>query len=93
MFRAESLAKGIDYIGIMFGNTTAGMVDETFWFYLVKGGGVLVLGIIFSLPVLPWLRGKAIWRRMEPFVAVVVFVLSLLTTITATYSPFIYFNF
>lgn len=93
MFRAESLAKGIDYIGIMFGNTTAGIVDETFWFYLVKGGGVLVLGIIFSLPVLPWLRKKEVWSRIEPLAAIAVFAISLLTAITATYSPFIYFNF
>lgn len=93
MFRAESLSKGVNYIGMMFGITSAGVIDSTFGYYLENGGVVLIIAFLFSLPILPWLRGKKIWQRLEPFIVVGIFILSLLMAITATYSPFIYFNF
>lgn len=93
MFRAENLSKGVEYIGFMLGCTPAGFMDSTFRYYMENGAVVLLFAIVFSLPILPWLREKAVWQRLEPFAVMGIFALSLLMSITATYSPFIYFNF
>ena len=89
MFRAETLAKGIEYIGMMLGYTPAGFIDNAFFYYWANGYVILLTAILFSLPVLPWLQKRPLWQILEPFAAVGVFVISLLMTINATYSPFI----
>lgn len=93
MFRAETLSKGVEYIGMMFGCTPLGIIDSTFYYYLENGAVPLFVAILFSLPILPRLQEINAWKRIEAFVVVGVFVLSLLVTLKGTYSPFIYFNF
>ena len=94
MFRSETISKGIHYIGMMFGYTFIGFTDNVSEFYIKNGGGmILLLSFIFTMPLIPLLRKKEIWNKIEPFVALCILVLSLLLTVTSTYSPFIYFNF
>ena len=93
MFRAENLFNGIEYIGMMFGIISAGVMDNTFWYYWDNGGFLLPFAAAFSLPIEPWLKRQVVWRQVEACVVAGVFVLSLMIAICATYSPFIYFNF
>lgn len=95
MFRSVSLGAGIHYIGMMFGAGSLGLTDEYFWLYLSQTVSVLVAGIIFSLPVLPWLkqRGGRFMENLESVAALGLFLLTIVVTVSASYNPFIYFNF
>lgn len=95
MFRSKSFSDGIHYIGMMFGAGNLGFVDEYFLLYLSQTASVLVAGIIFSLPVLPWMkqRGGKVVENLEPVVAMGLFLLAIVVTVSASYNPFIYFNF
>ena len=95
MFRSDNLAMGIHYIGMMFGVGSLGLTDKYFWLYLGQTYSVLTAGIIFSLPILPWLKkqGGNMVNDLEPLVALGLFVLTLVVAVSASYNPFIYFNF
>ena len=95
MFRSENLSAGLHYIGMMFGLGSLGVTDDYFWLYLGQTYSVLIAGIIFSLPVFPWLKkyGGKLVENAEPVVALGLFVLTLVVAVSASYNPFIYFNF
>lgn len=95
MFRSENFTEGLHYIGMMFGADSLGLTDDYFWLYLGQTYSVLIAGIIFSLPVFPWLKkhsGKVV-ESIEPVAALGLFVLTLVVAVSASYNPFIYFNF
>ena len=95
MFRSENLGAGISYIGMMFGAGSIGLADDYFWLYFSQTASVLMVGIILSLPIIPWLKknGGEIYENIEPFAAFGLFLLTLVLTVSASYNPFIYFNF
>lgn len=95
MFRSENIDAGLHYIGIMFGIGNANLADVYFWLYLGQTFSVLVAGIVFSLPIMPWLKkhGGRLIENIEPVVAFGLFFLTLVVTVSASYNPFIYFNF
>ena len=95
MFRSENLGAGLHYIGMMFGFDSLGVADDYFWLYLGQTYSVLLAGIILSLPLFPWLKkyGGRLANNVEPVAALGLFVLTLVVAISASYNPFIYFNF
>lgn len=95
MFRSENLGAGLHYIGMMFGFDSLGVADDYFLLYLGQTYSVLLAGIILSLPLFPWLKkhGGRLANNVEPVAALGLFVLTLVVAISASYNPFIYFNF
>jgi len=95
MFRSENLGAGLHYIGMMFGFDSLGVADDYFWLYLGQTYSVLLAGIILSLPLFPWLKkhGGRLANNVEPVAALGLFVLTLVVAVSASYNPFIYFNF
>lgn len=95
MFRSENLGAGLNYIGMMFGAGSLGLTDDYFWLYLGQTYSVLIAGIILSLPVLPWLKknGGRLVENVEPVAVLGLFLLTLVVAVSASYNPFIYFNF
>ena len=95
MFRSKSLGAGLHYIGMMFGVNSLGVVDGYFWLYLGQTYSVLLTGVILSVPLFPWLKqhGGKLVESIEPVAALCLFVLTLVVTVSASYNPFIYFNF
>ena len=99
MFRADTVTKGIQYIGWMFGIDSAGVVDAMFLSYLQRGGILFFIAVLFAMPVYPLLKKKC--QRIKGKMAEVagslliigVFLLSLLVVVSSSYNPFIYFNF
>jgi D-alanyl-lipoteichoic acid acyltransferase DltB (MBOAT superfamily) len=99
--RSESITAAGQYMGAMFGFGSMGLVDYTFWSYLLKGKWILLLGCVLSMPVVPWCRdklcrfntGSKIYRLAASVGIILLFSLSVLVCIKSTYSPFIYFNF
>jgi len=96
VFRSDNLSTALNYVGSMFGVTAGGFSDATFLQY-VKGTWVILLaGIVFSMPVLPTLR-RLLARKniswVENIWVLILLMLSFFEVVSATYNPFIYFNF
>lgn len=102
IFRADSLSSAIDYIGHMFNWSTYGMIDSPAIFYFQEYGIFLLAGIVFSTPVIPWIKEKlssagAAARTIcdvLSFIAILLlFLISVSFMVKGSYNPFIYFNF
>lgn len=97
LFRSTTIHEALSYIAMMFGIGSLGFADTTFYTYLSGGWVILLVSAILSTPVFPWLQKRFAlargWQITEPVLATGVFLLSVLVTISASYNPFIYFNF
>lgn len=93
LFRANDLDSAVNYIGAMFDLEQGNLIDSTFHYYLVNSFFLIGSAVFLSLPLIPWLQTKPLFRRIEPITATVIFLLSLIITVSSSYNPFIYFNF
>ena len=97
IFRAENITFAAHYVATMFGIGAAHFTDETFFYYLWNGRAILFVAILLSMPIFPYLMKKLeklkLRESLEPVIATSIFLLSLISAISATYNPFIYFNF
>ena len=97
IFRAEDLNKAGGYLSAMFGQTSAGFVDEIFLMYLSGSASIMVLGCLLSMPVWPFIQRSfshtSFFQYVEPIWATGIFLLAMIICISASYNPFIYFNF
>ena len=92
-FRSASVAAGVRYVGVMFGVGAKGILDSGVIEY-VRGTWVILLASFVGIfPVVPWLRRTLqAWHCewLEQVWLLLVFVVSTLEVISATYNPFIY---
>lgn len=98
VFRAANVTEAFAYLGRMVGIGASGFADERFFYYMSSGKIVLAASVICALPVYPYLKRKLEKREKafefaDSLFSVGIFLLSLVITISATYNPFIYFNF
>ena len=98
LFRSDSITEAWKYFMAMFSVGAAGFIDDVFWDYMGSAKIILVIAVICSTPIVPWLeehiRISYILKEIIRMVCLVgVFVLSILACIKSTYNPFIYFNF
>jgi len=106
-FRVETFSQAIDYLYSMvnIGNwhTTELQYAQNINNQIIY---IFIIGIIFSLPVYPWLKNKLILFtknssiKMASFIYIprlsfllILFLLSILKVASSTYNPFIYFRF
>ena len=97
MFRSKDLGAGMQYLSVMFGLSGLGITDDFFYMYLEETYVLVSLAIVLCLPILPWLKEKKLAGKVveaiEPIAAFGIFLLTLAVTVSASYNPFIYFNF
>ena len=97
MFRSPSLTAGVHYIGMMFGVGAASAMDGLCLDYLTGSASVLAVACVLSVPVWPWVQRRFAAARAfavaEPALGVGIFLLAVLICVSASYNPFIYFNF
>lgn len=98
LFRAGSLTEAVQYIGRMFAFED-GQNGITL-FYLREYGLLMLLGMLFSVPIVPRIRERLQNRtgRMPYELAYAallsgLFLLSVSYIVKGSYAPFIYFNF
>jgi len=91
-FRADGLRRALRYIKVLF---TGGLIDGlelsniiNFKLYLV-----LAIAILFSGPIQKLLPKKGKRRVLEPVGVFVLMLLCIMTLVSNTYNPFIYFRF
>lgn len=95
-FRSPDIAFGCRYIGHMFGIGANGFVDGMFTETVKATYTVLILSLIGATPLVKKLFDVLKKKNLFAFEwiwLVLVFSLSLFEVISATYNPFIYFNF
>lgn len=96
IFRSESVAEAIVYLGEMLGICSTGLADSAFTEYITATIIVLTLAIIGSTPLIKKVIDKVLASKfywLESLWVVLIFIVTLLQVISVTYNPFIYFNF
>ncbi len=98
IFRANDMSVLGRYLGYMFGIGANGMVDELAIDYIKMSGISILLGIVVSLPIGKFINEKVkinknIKEIFEVIFMLIIFIMSILVCMRATYNPFIYFNF
>jgi alginate O-acetyltransferase complex protein AlgI len=103
-FRANSFGFSVHYIKVMFGFEGNGLFDAKTLEYINDYGLIIVLGIIFSMPVINFVRAKIESRNarilqndavylLNSVVYAGLFIMCILMLISSTYNPFLYFRF
>jgi alginate O-acetyltransferase complex protein AlgI len=97
IFKADTIVSAGAYLGNMVGiGAVGGLIGEDFSVYGLSSVFILVISVLGATPILKktfeWLaQRKMEW--IESVWLVFIFLLSLIHSVAATYSPFIYFNF
>lgn len=107
-FRADNFTYSINYLKTVFGLQGAGFIDQTAMLYAYDYVLVFVLGILFSLPIFPYVREKldnlqtdllshriiTVTRHsFSPVIYLSLFLIVTMFLVNSTYNPFIYFRF
>lgn len=103
-FRADDFGYSLAYIQRMFGWGIDGILDSQSYIYLNDYWYIFLFGILFSLPVLPFVQEKTAHvldmksvRIIFPLFATAFYMFlmvgSMIQLVNSTYNPFIYFRF
>ena len=97
LFRAESLSAAGVYFANLFGAGGVPFADANFAESLSNGRFVIPAGIVLCTPLARYVSGKVTNETVKSIVRgiliLAIFILAVLSVITETYNPFIYFNF
>ncbi len=98
VFRAESITDAVNYIQMMFGINAISFVDPLFLQCLQQLSVWLVIGILLSTPIVPYLKKKLpqnniVLDILYCIFMVSIFVIATSSIVSSSYNPFIYFNF
>jgi alginate O-acetyltransferase complex protein AlgI len=96
LFRAPSAGFAFDMLGAMTGFAPAGGVRPVMEFLDAQQALALIAGVVFSMPLYPWLRENlapraAVWAGATALVAL--FAIASSKVLSGAYSPFLYFRF
>lgn len=97
IFRASNLKHAFTMIKAMFGIGVEGFSDKLAVYLLRDSAVVLVLGVIFSIPLLRWINKK--WKdtifvqAASKLILLALFVICIMYCVNSSYNPFIYVNF
>ncbi|WP_330585422.1 MULTISPECIES: MBOAT family O-acyltransferase [Clostridia] len=105
-FRADDFSYSLKYLQTMFGLNHTNFIDGSVYIYLNDYWIIFSLGLIFSIPIVPWMKKKYIELAGEyktvlvylisfilPFIYMVIMVCVMILLVNSTYNPFIYFRF
>ncbi len=90
IFRSESVNEGMKYLASMFGLNGNAFCDSGFTEYVRNTWLVVIFAVIGVFPVVKIIKRNS-W--IESLWLVIVFMISFAEVISASYNPFIYFNF
>lgn len=96
IFRSDSLTAGLSYLGNMFGIGSTAVLDDVFLDELSRCVFILVVAAIGVTPCIKNMFSKLKKKGfdwIEQIFILILFLLSVMQAVSATYSPFIYFNF
>lgn len=97
IFRVETISDGWVFLQSMFGFRGNPLTDGVFTEYFRQNTLLLLCGILLSSPLFRWLKEKTANSTLADYVRAIalfaVFLLSIVSLVSNSYNPFIYFNF
>lgn len=97
IFRSNSMEEAVLYVKAMGGISENVLVDSTFCNYLAGCYTILIIALVLSMPIVPYIQNKycctILGKNVESLVGAAIFLVSVLMCISGSYNPFIYFNF
>lgn len=97
IFRVETISDGWVFLQSMFGFRGNPLTDGVFTEYFRQNIPLLLCGILLSTPLFRWLKEKTANSTLADYVRAIalfaVFLLSIVSLVSNSYNPFIYFNF
>ena len=97
IFRVETISDGWVFLQSMFGFRGNPLTDGVFTEYFRQNIPLLLCGILLSTPLFRWLKEKTANSTLADYIRVIalfaVFLLSIVSLVSNSYNPFIYFNF
>ena len=100
IFRANSLSFGIKHFMALFGLLGNSLINVGDSFYMLHYAVLLFTGIVFAIPVVPFIRSKLIgclssgaYALIAKLTLLILLVVSIAFAAGNTYKSFIYFNF
>lgn len=97
IFRSNSMEEAVLYVKAMGGISGNVLVDSTFCNYLTGCYTILIIALVLSMPIVPYIQNKycctILGKNVESLVGAAIFLVSVLMCISGSYNPFIYFNF
>lgn len=103
-FRSENISQAFDYLKVMFGLSGNNMWDSQAGFYFSQYGIVILIAIIASTPIFNVLRKRlnnlnkptrsfVIRDLIVSFGYIFIFIITVVSVVSTTFNPFIYFRF
>lgn len=97
IFRVETISDGWVFLQSMFDFRGNPLTDGVFTEYFRQNTLLLLCGILLSTPLFRWLKEKTANSTLADYIRVIalfaVFLLSIVSLVSNSYNPFIYFNF
>lgn len=97
VFRAEHFSTAVLYLKNMCGIGSKSFIDEGFFYQLKNFGFIILLGIIFSTPLFPYLKDKyennVLYKCITTSALLIGFIASTSYIYMGSYNPFLYFMF
>jgi len=93
IFRSENLVELLDILKSMLGFNGIGNINLYFYVGIISIENIVIfiLGILFSTPILNHVNIKN--NYIKDALLIIIFILSILSILTSSYNPFIYFRF
>lgn len=103
-FRSENISQAFDYLKVMFGLSGNNVWDSQAGFYFSQYGIVILIAIIASTPIFNVLRKRlnnlnkptrsfVIRDLIVSFGYIFIFIITVVSVVSTTFNPFIYFRF
>ncbi len=97
LFRSENISSAGAYLKNMIGIGSSGFIDEGFVFLLKNYLLIIIAAIVFSLPVVPWIKKKCGENKVLKAISAVLLAAGVIVCVSyiymGSYNPFLYFMF
>ncbi|WP_096272590.1 MBOAT family O-acyltransferase [Paucisalibacillus globulus] len=104
-FRADNFSYSFEYIQTMFGINQTKLIDGQAIIFLNDYWITFIIAIVFSMPIIPWLKTKVktisfyekqivpVQSVIMPIIYMLIMGFCMILLVNSTYNPFIYFRF
>lgn len=103
-FRSDSFSYSIGYLKTMFGLNTVSLYDNLTYVYIHDYWFTILLGVIFSIPIMKWIKNKIsvnypnvlncnLFFMLQGITYGILLLIVIFQLVNSSYNPFLYFRF
>ena len=97
LFRADGVLQAVAFLKNMYGIGSGSFIDHAFVFQIRNFVNLLIISLIFSFPIVPYLekklQGSKIFRTTETLCLMLCTLSAISYIYMGSYNPFLYFMF